>query len=144
RVRRAGATAVMGDLLTPGQWQDETAADWVFQLSPHPLEGGRLSRRRARAMGHERVVMDANLLDAVASAATRRVVYVADACCYGATGRRPITEDEPPRPSVWGGCLASAFDRLDGYVAAGLPIVTAFAGWVYGNTSWFRDRIVEP
>ena len=35
RVRRAGATAVMGDLLVPGQWQDEAAADWVFHLAAH-------------------------------------------------------------------------------------------------------------
>lgn len=29
RVRRAGTTAVMGDLLEPGKWQGEVAADWV-------------------------------------------------------------------------------------------------------------------
>jgi nucleoside-diphosphate-sugar epimerase len=144
RVRRAGATPVMGDLLTPGQWQDETAADWVFHLSPHPMDGRRVSRRRAAAIRQERVSMDANLLDAVAAGATARIVYVADACCYGATGRRPITEDEPPRPSTWGWCLESAFDRLDGYIAAGLPIVSALPGWVYGNTSWFRERVVDP
>ena len=34
RVRRAGATPVVGDLLTPGKWQDETTADWVFHLPP--------------------------------------------------------------------------------------------------------------
>ena len=88
--------------------------------------------------------MDAHLLDAVAAGATRRIVYVADASCYGATGPRPITEDEPPRPSAWGRCLTPALDRLDGYVVAGLPIVTAFPGWVYGNASWFRERVIEP
>jgi NAD dependent epimerase/dehydratase family enzyme len=25
-----------------------------------------------------------------------------------------------------------------------LPIVTAFPGWVYGNGSWFRERVIEP
>lgn len=30
RVRRAGAVPVMGDLLNPGHWLDEAAADWVF------------------------------------------------------------------------------------------------------------------
>src|SRR5678816_4937039 len=24
------------------------------------------------------------------------------------------------------------------------PIVTALPGWVYGNGSWFRDRVIEP
>lgn len=144
RLRRAGATPVMGDLLTPGQWQDETAADWVFHLPPHPLDGGRVSRRRAASITRDRVVMDANLLDAVAAGATQRIVYVADACCYGPTGCRSITEDEPSRPSEWRRGLTPALDRLDGYIAAGLPIVTAFPGWVYGNGSWFRERVMKP
>jgi uncharacterized protein len=144
RVRRAGAQAVIGDLLEPGQWQDETAADWVFHLPPHPLSGRRVTRRHAASIAHARVTMDGHLLDAVASGVTRRVVYVADTSCYGATGARPITEDEPLRPSAWGRCLAPALDRLDGYIVAGLPVITAFPGWVYGNDAWFRQRVIEP
>ena len=144
RVRNVGATAVMGNLLEPGQWQDEAAADWVFHLPPHPREEARLIWTRAAAISRARVSMDAHLLDAVAAGATQRIVYVADTGCYGATGPRPITEDEPPQPSALGRCLAPAFNRLDGYIAAGLPIVTAFPGWVYGNASWFRQRVIEP
>src|SRR6185369_2778849 len=40
--------------------------------------------------------------------------------------------------------LTPALDRIDGYVIAGLPIVTALPGWVYGNGSWFRERVIEP
>jgi nucleoside-diphosphate-sugar epimerase len=143
RVRRAGAVPVMGDLLEPGQWQDEAAADWVFHLPPHLVRGSRVTRRRAASMARARVVMDAHLLDAVAGA-TRRIVYVADTSCYGATGPRPITEDQPPRPSAWGRYLAPTIDRLDGYLVAGLPVVTALPGWVYGDGSWFRERVIEP
>ena len=135
---------MIGDLLEPGQWQDEAAAEWVFHLPPHPLSGRRVTRRHAASITHARVVMDRNLLDAAASGATRRVVYVADASCYGATGPRPITEDEPLRPSAWGRCFAPALDRLDGYIVAGLPVITAFPGWVYGNAAWFRQRVIEP
>ncbi len=74
----------------------------------------------------------------------RQVFGLTDASCYGATGPRPITEDDPPRPWAWGRCLTPALDRLEGYVVAGLPIVTAFPGWVYGNASWFRERVIEP
>jgi nucleoside-diphosphate-sugar epimerase len=144
RVRHAGATPVMGNLLEPGQWQDEAVADWVFHLPPHPCEAARVTWTRAASISRERVSMDAHLLDTVSSGTTQRIVYVADTSCYGATGPRPITEDEPPQPSVWGHCLAPAFSRLDGYIAAGLPIVTALPGWVYGNASWFRERIIEP
>jgi nucleoside-diphosphate-sugar epimerase len=143
RVLRAGAAPVMGDLLEPGLWQDEAAADWVFHLPPHLMCGLRAKWRRAASLARARVMMDAHLLDAVAGA-TRRLVYVADTSFYGATGPRPITEDHPPRPSVCGRALMPALDRLDGYVIAGLPIVTALPGRVYGNGSWFRERIIKP
>jgi len=144
RVRRTGAVPVMGDLLNPGRWLDEAAAEWVFHLPPHPVRGPRVTRTAAGRIARERVTMDAHLLDVLAGSATRRIVYVADTNCYGALGSRAITEDEPAHPSAWGRCLTPALDRLDGYLAAGLPIVTALPGWVYGNGSWFRDHVIEP
>jgi nucleoside-diphosphate-sugar epimerase len=144
RVRRAGGNPVMGSLLEPGPWQDEAAADWVFHLPPHAVHGRRLTRGRAAAITRARMSMDAHLLDAVAAGPTRRIVYVADTSCYGATGPRPITEDTPLRPSAWGRCLTPALERLDGYIVAGQPIVAAFPGWVYGNGGWFRERVIEP
>jgi nucleoside-diphosphate-sugar epimerase len=144
RVRHAGATPVMGDLLEPGQWQDQVAAEWVFHLPPHPREGTGMTWARETAITRSRLLMDAHLLDAASTSATRRIVYVADTSCYGATGPRPITEEEPARPSAWGRCLAPAFSRLDGYIGAGLPIITALPGWVYGNASWFRERVIDP
>jgi nucleoside-diphosphate-sugar epimerase len=144
RVRGAGAVPVMGDLLDPGKWQDEAAADWVFHLPPDTLSGGRVTRRRAASIAGTRVLMDAHLLDAVAAGTTQRIVYVGDTSCYGALGHHPITEDASPQPTAWGRRLTPALDRLDGYVVAGLPIVTALPGWVYGNGSWFRARVIDP
>ena len=66
RVRRAGATAVIGDLTTPGPWQDEAQAEWVFHLSTYPFDGGRLTAKRAGFLMLRQVQMDAHLLDAVA------------------------------------------------------------------------------
>jgi nucleoside-diphosphate-sugar epimerase len=88
--------------------------------------------------------MDTNLLDALASGGTKRVVYVADARCFAPTPARPVTEDEVAlSPARWR-CLMPARRRLDGYVIAGLPIVTALPGCVYGNGAWFRASIVDP
>ena len=144
RVRKAGAIAIMGDLENPGQWQDEAGTEWVFHVPPQPgTKGARGARNHTPSLTRDRVAMDANLLDAVANGSTRRVVYVADSSCYGVTGPRAITEDAPLRPEP-GRCLSPALDRLDGYVVAGLPVVTALPGWVYGNGAWFRERIAEP
>jgi nucleoside-diphosphate-sugar epimerase len=88
--------------------------------------------------------LDSHLLDAVANGATTRIVYVGDTSCYGTTGPRAITEDDPRRSSAPGLRLTPALDRLDAYVLAGLPIVTALPGWVYGNGGWFQERVIEP
>jgi len=144
RIRRAGAVPVMGDPLEPGRWQDEAAADWVFHLPALPVCVSRVTGRRAASLTRAHIAMDAHLLDAVASGATKRIVYVADTSCYGATGSRAITEDEPLRPSARGRCLTPALDRLDGYIVAGLPVVTGLPGRVYGNGSWFRERVIVP
>jgi hypothetical protein len=142
-MRRIGAIPVIGDPLTPGRWQDEAAADWVLHLTP-PMDRGRSLLKRTATMARARMSLDANLLDAVSAGATRRIIYVADGSCYGAAGSRPVTEDEPPRPSASGRWLVPALDRLNGYVLAGLPIVTAIPGSVYGNGSWFRELVIEP
>ena len=129
-LRQTGATPVLGDLREPGQWQDETAAEWVFHLPDSPPS--------------TRPSTDAHLLDAIASGTTRRIVYVADASWYGTTGARPITEDHAPKPSGPARRFMPTLNRLGGYIVAGLPIVTAFPGCVYGNGSWFNKRIVAP
>lgn len=144
RLRQLGVTAVMGDLLVPGSWQDEAAADWVFHLPAHQSYPWHPTESRAAALASARVSMDAHLLDAVAAGTTRRVVYVADTHCYGPTAARPITEDELPLSHGTEHCLTPALDRLDGYVVSGLPIVTALPGWVYGNAAWLREQVIEP
>jgi hypothetical protein len=141
-VERAGAIAIRGDLLVPGKWQDEAVADWVFHLPPRAAARTRWGRRTGQ-IAHTRTLMDTHLLDAVAGA-TKRIVYVADARCYGPTGARPVTEDEVTVSATRGRCLMPALDRLDGYVIAGLPIVTALPGCVYGDGSWFREHIFDP
>jgi nucleoside-diphosphate-sugar epimerase len=87
--------------------------------------------------------MDSHVLDAVAAGVTRRVIYVADPTCYGPTGTRAITEDELPALPVRAGGVTPALDRLDGYLIAGLPIVTALPGCVYGHASWFRECVAD-
>jgi uncharacterized protein len=144
RVRSIGAVPVLGDLSNPGPWQDEAGADWVFHVPPYPERGKYLGQTRVGSVMRRRLAIDALLLDTVAATATQRIVYVGDACCYGPTGDRPLTEDVPPRPSVAGRCLGPALDRLDGYIIAGLPIVTALPGLVYGDGSWFRERVIDP
>src|SRR6516165_5514325 len=57
RVRRAGALAVAADLLTPGQWQDETAADWVFHLPAHAFNGSRINQKQADWIARARLSM---------------------------------------------------------------------------------------
>lgn len=142
RIRRAGAIAIAGDLATPGRWQDEVATDWVFHLPP-PVDD-----RRAGPAGtadtRARISIDRHVFDAVAAGATRRLVYVANLARYRAATTTPITENELPAPCAAESRQTSPLDCLEGYILAGLPIVTAIPGCVYGSSGWFRDLIAAP
>jgi nucleoside-diphosphate-sugar epimerase len=142
RVRRLGAVAVLGDLRTPGRWQDEATTDWVFHLAPLSVDSGCVVGSRLSDPARTQVDVDRHLLDAVDSVA-QRVVYVAHTSSIGIATPRPVTETEISaafRTSV----LAPALARLEEYALAGLPIVTALVGCTYGNGSWCRDLVVEP
>ena len=85
--------------------------------------------------------MDAHLLDAVADGATRRIVR---------DGHELLRCDRPsshhrgnPLALAWGR-FRTRLDRLDRYLIAGLPVVAALPGWVYGDGSWFRERVIQP
>jgi nucleoside-diphosphate-sugar epimerase len=142
RLRRAGAIAVPGDLATPGRWQDEVAADWVFHLPP-PADDRR-SGPAQTADARARISVDRHVFDAVAAGTTRRLVYVASLARYRAPSMTAITENELPPPCAAGNRHTSPLDCLEGYVLAGLPIVTGIPGCVYGSSGWFRDLIAAP
>lgn len=139
RIRRAGAIAIAGDLATPGRWQDEVAADWVFHLPP-PVDDRRTGPPDARV----RISVDRHVFDAVAAGTTRRLVYVANLAGYRAATTTGITENDLPAPCAAESRHTSPLECLEGYVLAGLPIVTGIPGCVYASSGWFRDLIAAP
>ena len=67
-----------------------------------------------------------------------------DTSCYGAIGPRSITEDEPLGPPPGDAASHPPSIASTDMSWPGLPIVTALPGWVYGNGSWFRERVIAP
>ena len=145
QVRALGGQPVAGDLAQPGPWQEVAArAAWVVHLAQPLAFGGRVTRRRAEAYRDGRLTMDRNLLDPLRPGVVERIVYVAGTSYYGNVGTELRDESVTPRPRGWGPYIAPALERLAGDVTRGLPIVTAFPGWVYGDGSWFRDYVLRP
>ncbi|MGK5092465.1 NAD-dependent epimerase/dehydratase family protein, partial [Deltaproteobacteria bacterium TL4] len=146
-VEALGAFPVIGDLMIPGSWQKEAAkADWVIHLAqPLTYGQGRVTRKRAENYRDQRIIMDKNLLAPLDPTHTRRVIYVGGTSYYGDLGTQICQEEVSPNPHGWGPYLAPAIELLEKkYIAGGLPIVTAFPGWVYGNGSWFRGYMLKP
>jgi nucleoside-diphosphate-sugar epimerase len=144
-VSAAGARPVTGDLLVPGAWCDEAAAaEWVFHLAAPSAFDTRVSRRRGAVIARDRLTIDRNLLAAVAGSPVRRVIYVSGVSYYGPSGQTPRTEDSVPSPYALGRLIAGAYELVERHLVMGVPIVSAFPGFVYGRGSWFDQSIVKP
>jgi nucleoside-diphosphate-sugar epimerase len=145
KVRALGGEPVTGDLLVPGAWQEAARdADWVVHLAQPQTFGGRVTAKRAERYRDDRVKMDRHLLDGLDPKRTQRIVYVAGTSYYGDLGTERRDETATPRPRGWGPYVAPAIEALSGDLARGLPIVTAFPGYVYGDGSWFREYVLIP
>ena len=128
-----------------GDWRDRAReAARIVHLAQPPTFGARVTKKRARAYAKERITMDRNLLGALDPKTVERIVYVAGTSYYGNLGTELRDETATPRPRGWGPYVAPAIGELAGYVARGLPIVTAFPGYVYGDGSWFREYVYRP
>ena len=140
-----GAELVEGDLLVRGPWQEAArTAEHVVHLAQPQAFGGRVSRARAEAYRVGRERMDRNLLDVLDPEVVKRVVYVSGTSYYGNLGLEPHDESATPVPRGWGPYVAGAIEALARDLDRGLPIVTAFPGYVYGDGSWFREYILAP
>lgn len=145
KVRALGGEPVTGDLLVPGAWQDAAReAEWVVHLAQPQTFGGRVTTKRAERYRDERLRMDRHLLDGLDPERTQRIVYVAGTSYYGDLGLQKRDETATPAPRGWGPYVAPAIEALSADIARGLPIVTAFPGYVYGDGSWFREYVLYP
>jgi nucleoside-diphosphate-sugar epimerase len=144
-LRQFGADPVFGDLLVRGPWQDRVrGVAKIVHLAQPAAFGARITKGRAVSYRERRGIMDRNLLEVLDPTRVERVVYVAGTSYYGNLGRELRDEGATPRPRGWGPYIAPAIEALDRYVAGGLPIVTAFPGYVYGDGSWFREYVWRP
>jgi nucleoside-diphosphate-sugar epimerase len=142
KVRAAGAEPVMGDILLAGPWQQEAMrATFVMHLAQPVTFGGRITKARANQYQTERLQMDRLLLSSLTPQNTKRLIYVGGTSYYGDQGKELATEEKTPNPRGWGRFLAPSIESLQQDIARGLPIVSAFPGYIYGVGSWFRQFV---
>lgn len=146
QIHSLGATPVMGDLCNEtGAWTSKALkADAIVHLAQPKTFGGRITNRRARRYRDQRLAMERALWGALDPRRVRRIVYVAGTSYYGECGSRLRDEKTTPSPRGWGPYMAPSIEALDEHIARGLPIVSAFPGWVYGPGSWFAEYVLEP
>lgn len=145
RAQALGAEAVEGDLLEPGPWQEVAReAEQILHLAQPATFGARVSRERAEAYRRDRLTMDQTLFSALDPSRTQKIIYVGGTSYYGNLGTALRDETATPVPRGFGPYVAPAIEAIAGYLDKGLPIVTAFPGYVYGDGSWFREYVIKP
>lgn len=146
RVLSMGAEPVLGDLSTPGPWQDHlgdcTAVIDASQARPH----GRFTARRAVAAGRDRVRFTQNLLTAIRNGHSPlgSYVWLSGLDEFVPDSDRWIDENSPltVRPRGFGRIGSQLRPVLEAaHESWGLPLVSLHMGLIYGSEGWFPDYL---
>jgi nucleoside-diphosphate-sugar epimerase len=141
-----GAEPVLGDLGTPGPWQDHLGDCTSVVDASQSRPRGRLTARRAVAAGRERVRFTQNLFTAIQSGHSPLGTYVwltgLDELVPSAN--RSVDEDSPItiRPHGFGRIGSQIRPVVEAaHHSWGLPLVSLHMGLIYGNQGWFPDYL---
>ena len=141
-----GAEPVLGDLSTPGPWQDHlgdcTSVIDASQARPH----GRLTARRVMTAGRDRVRYTQNLLEAIRNGHSPlgSYVWLSGLDEFVPDADRYVDETSPITIRPHG------FGRIGGQIRPvveaahqswGLPLVSLHMGLIYGPQGWFPDYL---
>lgn len=141
-----GAEPVLGDLATPGPWQDHfgdcTSVVDASQVRPH----GRMTARRAVAAGRDRVGYTQNILTAIRNGHAPLGSYV---WLTGLDELVPSADhfvDETSPLTVHPRGFGRIGSQIRPVVEAahhswGLPLVSLHMGLIYGGEGWFPDYL---
>jgi nucleoside-diphosphate-sugar epimerase len=141
-----GAEPVLGDLGTPGPWQDHfgdcTSVVDASQARPR----GRLTTRRAIAAGRDRLKFTQNLFTAIQNghAPLSSYVWLTGLDELVPSPDRFVDEDSPItiRPRGFGRIGSQIRPVVEAaHHSWGLPLVSLHMGLIYGNAGWFPEYL---
>lgn len=141
-----GAEPVLGDLGTPGPWQDHLGDCTSVVDASQARPRGRLTARRAVAAGRDRVRFTQNLFTAIQSGHSPLGSYVwltgLDELVPSAD--RFVDETSPItiRPRGFGRIGSQIRPVVEAaHHSWGLPLVSLHMGLIYGSEGWFPDYL---
>lgn len=146
QLQQRGIEAIVGDLLTDGEWQQAIQeCESIIHLASPPTWGKKVTKKVAMNFAQGHYEMTVRLLDHVNPAVTHKIVYVAGTSFYGDTGTDfPKDSDYMSEPKGWGPYIANSVHVLGRYIQKGLPITIAFPAQIYGPDSWMPQLFIEP
>lgn len=139
----AGATLVVGDMLTPDTYQPLVGDVEVVIHTAQYGTSGRLTRNKLEQIKAADKTMTETLAEACL-AGGKRLVYTSGCFNYGDHGDTWITEETPETPSPLGeGHAELSRDLLERHRRDGLEVVILAPGFVYGPGGLFKTSFYD-
>jgi nucleoside-diphosphate-sugar epimerase len=145
-ILQMGAEPVLGDLGTPGPWQDHLGDCTSVVDASQSRPGGRLTLRRAVVAGRKRVQFTENLLTAIRNghAPLATYVWLTGLDELVPTAERWVDEESPltTRPRGFARIGSQIRPVLEAARQSwGLPLVSFHIGLIYGSEGWFPEYL---
>ena len=145
KVKAAGGTPILGDLLVPGPWKEAVQDHDVVISASSPFKiTDKLSIDEAKRRGLAHTEMVTNLINAAAHVSkVQAVILTYHVTAFGSHGDSWISEVMPVEPVGLAVPIAEGYWDIEKAARkAGVPTIEVFPGWAYGQGSWFSEYLV--
>ena len=145
KVKSAGGTPIVGDLLVPGQWKEAVPEhDVVISAScPYKITD-KLSMDEAKRRASTHMEMITNLINAAHGSNVQAVVLTYHVTAFGSQGDSWVSEVMPVKPVGLAIPVAEGYWDIEKAARkADVPTIEVFPGWTYGPGGWFPEYLVS-
>lgn len=145
KIKSMGAQPIMGDLLVPGEWNDELqTADYIIHAAQPKVFNRRITSKSVSDIVLNRKIMDENILEPLDPDQKQRIIYVSGNSFFGETGTAGKKDETmEPKPTGFGPYIMDLVNSLDNYRKKGFQIITVFPAAVYGNGAWLKQFVLD-
>ena len=140
-----GVQAIVGDMMSNGDWIDEmNQSDAIIHLASPPTWGRRVTKKIAKQYANGHYELTERLFQVANPKSVKKIIFVGGTSFFGDAGNEePKDETYSSSPKGWGPYIAPSIHYAKEQKKK-FPLNIVYPSQIYGPSSWMEQLFLEP